>query len=275
MNRFGNFFKPAMWTMALLAATVVAGCGGGGGGSAPAAPAGAATGPAICSGNVNCVNLATSANYAILAQSGISTVPTSAVTGDVGLNAAATGLTGFSETLPAGGAFSTSAQVPNGKIFASDYAVPTPASLTTATTDASAAYTDAVGKPRTPAFPVNPTAGTINAAVTPVAPAVYNWTTGVVVSDVTLNGGPDDVWVFQVGGNLTQTAGTTVTLTGGAQAKNVFWQVVGNATLGAGAHLEGVVLAQTAIHLQTGATAHGRLIAGTAVTLDNSTVIQP
>jgi Ice-binding-like len=273
MNRFGNFFKPAMWTMALLAATVVAGCGGGGGGSAPAAPAAAATGPAICSGNVNCVNLATSANYAILAQSGVTTVPTSAVTGDVGLNAAATGLTGFSETLPAGGASSTSAQV-TGNIFASDYAVPTPDSLTTASTDAGTAYTQA--STMTPTLAPNPTAGVIPAVGSPpVAPGVYNWTGNVAVTDTTLDGGANDVWVFQVAGNLTQAANTTVTLVNGAQAKNVFWAVAGVTTLHAGAHLEGVVLDHTAIVLQTGATANGRLIAGTAVTLDNSTVIQP
>lgn len=271
MNRPGTFFKPAMWTMALLTAAVVAGCGGGGDSAPAAAPTAAST---VCTGAAaSCVALGTAANFAILAQSGVSTVPTSAVTGNVGLNAAATGLTGFSETLPPGGAFSTSAQV-TGNIYASDYAAPTPDGLTTASTDAGAAYTDASTKPLGP-FPVNPTAGTINAAVSPVAPSVYNWTTGVVVSDVTLNGGPNDVWVFQVGGNLTQTAGTTVTLTGGAQAKNVFWAVAGNVTLAAGAHLEGVVLAHTAIHLQTGASANGRLIAATAVTLDNSTVIQP
>jgi hypothetical protein len=271
MNRPGTFFKPAMWTMALLTAAVVAGCGGGGDSAPAAAPVAAST---VCTGAAaSCVALGTAGSYAILAQSGVSTVPTSAVTGDVGLNAVATGLTGFSETLPPGGAFSTSAQV-TGKIFASDYAVPTPANLTTASTDAGTAYTDASTKAAT--FPVNPTAGVIPAAGSaPVAPGVYKWTGNVAMTDTTLDGGANDVWVFQVAGNLTQATNTTVTLANGAQAKNVFWAVAGNVTLGAGAHLEGVVLSQTAIHLQTGASANGRLIAATAVTLDNSTVIQP
>lgn len=275
MNRSGTFIKPAIWTMALLAAAVVAGCGGGGdGGSAPAKPAAAPTG--ACSGGTSCVALGTAANYAILAQSGVSTVPTSAVTGNVGLSpAAATALTGFSQTLDASGTFSTSTQV-TGKLFAADYTAPTPATLTTAVGDASTAYTDAGSK--VTGFPVNPTAGVIPAVGSPpVAPGVYNWTGNVVItSNTELNGGPNDVWVFQIGsGNLSQTAGTTVTLAGGAQSKNVFWQVSGSVLLLTGAHLEGTVLAQTDITLQTGASVNGRLISGTAVSLDNGTVVQP
>jgi hypothetical protein len=261
-----------MWSMAVLLAAAVAGCGGGGGDSAPAAKPASASG--VCTG-ANCVNLGTAGNYAILAQTGISTVPTSAVTGNIGVSpAAATAITGFDPlALDPSGTFSTSAQV-TGKVFAADYAVPTSTNLTTAIADASTAYTDASAKTTT--FPVNPTAGVIPAVGSPpVAPGVYNWTGNVAMTDVTLDGGPGDVWVFQVGGNLTQAANTTVTLVNGAQAKNVFWQVGGVVTLAAGAHLEGVVLALTAIHLQTGATAKGRLLSGTAVTLDNSTVAQP
>lgn len=177
--------------------------------------------------------------------------------------------------MDASNTFSTSTQV-TGKLFAASYAVPTPDTLTVAVADSVAAYNEAAAKPRTPAFPQDPTAGTINATVSPVAPAVYKWTTGVAISgDVVLSGGPDDVWVFQVGGNLTQAANSHVTLTGGAQAKNVFWQVAGNATLGAGAQLVGNIIAQTGINLQAGATVAGRLLAGTAVAMNSSTVVKP
>jgi hypothetical protein len=81
------------------------------------------------------VNLGTAANYAILAKSGISTVPTSAITGNLGISpAAAAYITGFPLTADSTNVFSTSSQV-TGKIYAADYAVPTPSDLTTAVSD--------------------------------------------------------------------------------------------------------------------------------------------
>ena len=274
MNRFESYIKPLMWSMALVTAAVVAGCGGGGGGGSAPAPAAPAAAAGVCSGGASCVTLGTASDYAILAQSGVtSTASGSAVTGDVGLNAAEGGFTGFGQTVaPATPSFATSTLV-NGKMFARSYADPTPANLATATTDASNAYADAAAKVTT--FPVNPTAGTISAANNPVAPAVYNWTTAVSLSDVTLNGGPNDVWVFQIGGALNQAAASTVTLTGGAQAKNVFWQVGSAVTLGAGAHLVGTVLSNAGITLGAGSVVDGRLLATTAVTIDTSTVTKP
>ena len=67
------------------------------------------------------VNLGTAGNYAILAETGISTVPNSVITGDIGIGpVAATYFTGFGMTLDATGAFSTSTQV-TGKAYAPDY----------------------------------------------------------------------------------------------------------------------------------------------------------
>ena len=277
MNRFESNFKPLMWSMALVTAAVVAGCGGGGGGGSAPAPAAPTAAAGVCSGGASCVTLGTAGNYAVLAQSGVtSSASGSLVTGDVGLNAAEGGFAGFGQTVaPATPSFATSTLV-TGKMFATSYAVPTPANLATATTDASNAYTDASTKPRTPAFPPNPTPGTITAAVSPVAPAVYNWTTAVAISgDIVLSGGPDDVWVFQIGGALNQAAASHVTLAGGAQAKNVFWQVGGAVTLGAGAHLVGTVLSKAGINLGAGSVVEGRLLATTAVTIDTSTVTKP
>jgi len=66
-----------------------------------------------------------------------------------------------------------------------------------------------------------------------------------------------------------------VTLIGGALPKNVFWQVAGVVDIGTTALMQGVILAQTAINLQTGATVNGRLLAQSAVTLDAATVTAP
>ena len=66
-----------------------------------------------------------------------------------------------------------------------------------------------------------------------------------------------------------------VKLTGGAQAKNIFWQVSGAVTLGTTSHFEGIILGKTDINLQTGASINGRMLAQTAVTLQMNTVVQP
>ena len=218
------------------------------------------------------VDLGTAGNFVILAKSGISTIPTSAITGDIGVSPIhATALTGFSLTLDGTGQFATSLQI-TGKAYASDYAVPTPVNLTTAVGDMQTAYTAAAGR-TTPDF-TELGAGEIGGLT--LVPGLYKWGTDVLISsDVTLNGGPNDVWVFQIAGKITQANGTRVFLSGGALAKNVFWQAVGDVALGTTAHFEGIILSQSAISLATGASINGRLLAQTAVTLDSSTVTTP
>jgi hypothetical protein len=109
-----------------------------------------------------------------------------------------------------------------------------------------------------------------------VSAGVYQWGTSVLIpTDVTLNGSATAVWIFQIAQNLTLSSAVQVHLTGGALAKNVFWQVAGSVELGTTSHIEGVVLCQTMINLRTGASITGRLLAQTAVTLDASTVLQP
>ena len=218
------------------------------------------------------VALGMAGNFAILAKSGIATVPPSVITGDIGVSpAAATFITGFGLTADHSNVFSTSPQV-TGKVYASDYAVPTPINLTTAVSDMETAYTDAAGRP-TPDF-TELGAGKIGGLT--LVPGLYKWGTGLSINtDVTLNGGPNDVWIFQIAGGLTQANGTKVILTGGALPKNIFWQSFGVVALGTTAHFEGVILSQTAITLNTGATINGRLLAQTAVTIRSSTITQP
>src|SRR6185295_13406705 len=91
------------------------------------------------------VSLGTAGAYVILAKSGVSTTGVTAVVGDIGLSpAAASFVTGFALSSPAT-TFTTSAQV-TGKVWASNYAVPTPANLTTAILNMQTAYTDAAGR---------------------------------------------------------------------------------------------------------------------------------
>jgi len=217
------------------------------------------------------VNLATAGDFAILAKTGISTVPTSAVTGDLGVSpAAATFITGWALTADATNAFSTSTQL-TGKAYAADYAAPTPTNLTTAIGDMQTAFTDAAGR-----APGVTELGAGNIGGMTLAPGVYKWGTGLLVpTDVTLNGGASDVWIFQIAQDLTVASGAKVVLAGGALPKNVFWQVAGLVEVGTTAHLEGIVLTQTSVTLRTGASINGRLLAQTAVNIDGSTVVEP
>jgi hypothetical protein len=272
MNRFKSVTKTLAWSMSLLLAAFVAGCGGDGSStSATALVAGIGTGVNGLGRGAAPVGLGGAGNFAILAKSGISTVPTSAVTGDIGVSPIAQGgITGFSQTMDSSNTYSTSTQV-TGKVYAADYTSPTSANLGTAVLDMEAAYTDAAGRA---ADYTELGAGIIGGMTLP--PATYKWSTGVLIpTDVTLDGGPNDVWIFQTAGGITQASATKVVLTGGALAKNVFWQAVGVVALDSTAHMEGIVLSQTAITLVTGASVNGRLLAQTAVTLQMNTVTQP
>lgn len=140
--------------------------------------------------------------------------------------------------------------------------------------DMETAYTDAAGR-SLPDF-TELYAGDISGRT--LTPGLYKWGTGVSINtDVTLSGGPNDVWIFQIAGDLTQANGTRMLLLGGALPKNIFWQVGGGTgvAIGTTAHFEGVILATKAITLNTGATGNGRLLAQTAITLDANAVTQP
>lgn len=256
-----NIFKNKMWFLALLLVVAMTGCGGddngGGGGVDPVG--------SVCQG-ADCVSLGTAGNFVILSTAGITNVPTSVITGNVGtspITGAAIGLTCAEVT---------------GTIYSVDAAGPLPCRvtdatrLTTAVENMMTAYTDAEG--RAPDF-IGIGAGNISAMT--LAPGVYKWTTGVSIDDrgVTLSGGPTDVWIFQIPENLTMASTARINLAGGALAKNIFWQVFGVMNVGTTGHFEGIALVQTAITMETGATANGRLLAQTAVALDANTIVRP
>ena len=212
------------------------------------------------------VNLGKAGAFVILTKTGITDVPASAITGDVG-------------TSPiTGAALLLKCTEVSGTVFTVDAAGPLPCKVTDATYltaavgDMEFAYTDAAGR-TSPDF-TELGAGEIGGKT--LAPGLYKWSTGVkITTDVTLSGGPTDVWIFQIAGTLKEANAARVTLAGGALAKNIFWQAAGAVTLGTTAHFEGVILAKTMIAVNTGATVNGRLLAQTAVTLQMNAVTQP
>lgn len=218
------------------------------------------------------INLGQAINYAILAKTKISNVPTSSINGNLGLSPAATSyITGFPLTAQTGSA--TTPEVNGGgKLYAADMAVPTPANLTTAVNNMITAYTDAAGR----TLPDFVELGTGNIGGKTLSPGLYKWSSAVTIpTTVTLSGNATDVWIFQIAQNLTVSSAVNVNLIGGAQAKNVFWQVAGTVAIGTTAHFEGIILSMTAITLQTGASLKGQALAQTAVVLDSNAITMP
>ncbi len=220
------------------------------------------------------VNLGSAGSFAILSKSGISTTGTTSIVGNIGVSpAAATYITGFGLTMDSSNQFATSSLV-TGKAYAADYTPPTPTTMTTAVSDMQTAYTDAAGR-------TNPTAtelGAGNIGGMTLAPGLYKWSTGLTIpTSVTLNcqGNSSSVFIFQIAQTLNLGNGAAITLSGGCQPQNIFWQVAGQASLGTTSNFEGIILSQTAIVVNTGATVNGRLMAQTAVTLDADTVTMP
>lgn len=274
MNTFKSLFKPQL--IAVLLAASVAGCGGSGDdGIDSVTAAGKGTGAGGTGANAGRgpapVNLKTAGEYVILAKSAVSTTGTTDVTGNIGVSpAAASFITGFSLIADSTNTFSTSSLV-TGKLFAADYAVPTPSKLTTAVGDMETAYTEAAGR-----APDYTELGAGNIGGRNLGPATYKWSSNLLIpTNVTLTGGPNDVWIFQVAQGLTVANGAQIILAGGAKAKNVFWQTFAAADIGTTAKFNGVILSQTSIVMKTGATISGRLLAQTDVSLNQSTVTQP
>jgi hypothetical protein len=213
------------------------------------------------------VDLGWAGTFAILSKSGITDVPTSAITGDVGTSpitgAAITGLDCAEVT---------------GTIYTVDAAGPAcrvefPALLAVAVSDMETAYTDAAGR----TLPDATELGSGNIDGMTIAPGLYKWGTGVLIpTGVTLDGQGDTnaVWIFQIAGVLAVGNGAVVTLTGGAQAKNIVWQAT-QASLGTTSDVKGIILSSTSITMNTGATLEGRALAQTAVTLQMNAVTEP
>ena len=216
------------------------------------------------------VPLGSAINYVIIAKTAINNSSTSAITGDLAISPAATSyITGLALTNATG--YATSSQV-TGKVYAADMAAPTPSNLTTAVNNMVTAYNNAAGR----TLPDFVEFGTGNIGGKTLTHGLYKWSSTVTVpSNITISGGPNDVWIFQIAGNLTMSSAVNMTLSGGAQAKNIFWQVAGQVTLGTTSHFEGVILSMTGITLQTGASINGRALAQTAVILDNNAVTNP
>jgi hypothetical protein len=227
----------------------------------------------MCQSSPATVNLRTANDFVLLAKTSITATGTTQITGDLGISpAAASFMTGFGLIIDPSGTYSTSSLV-TGKIYAADYATPTPTKMTTAIGDMETAYTDAAGRV-TPDFSELYSGDLTGKTLTR---GLYKWTTGVSVAagGVTISGSATDVWIFQISQDLNLSSGAIVTLSGGALASNILWQVAGQVILGTTVEMKGTILCQTSIAMSTGAKLDGIALAQTAITLDANMITKP
>jgi hypothetical protein len=228
------------------------------------------------------VDLGSAINYAILSTKGISTVPTSSITGDIAVSPiAATAMTGFSLTKTAGDSFSTSTQF-TGKAYAPEYSAAVDTLLTTAVGDMGTAYTNAIGRATSDAEDENDPnnaqylnfeTGLLGGKT--LTPGVYTFESAISIADKDLTFDGAGVYIIQTTSNVVVAADKEVLLQGGATAENIFWQVAGHVDVAAGAHMEGVILCNTHVAFAAGSSLNGRVLAQTAVTLDSTTITPP
>jgi hypothetical protein len=220
------------------------------------------------------VDLKTAANYAVLSEESISTKSTSTVTGNVGVSPATSiTINNFGLILDSTGEFSKSSQV-SGKVFASDYEGRVPQELIDAINDFKEAFIDAMSRTSSLDVNINVNGGDLGGYT--LEPGVYTFTIsplGITINaDLTLNGGPDDVFIIRTNGPLTLGPDTEVILTGGLKPENVFWVVEDDVTVGTDAELQGVVLADKNVNFENGSTLEGRVLAKGTVGLDNAVI---
>jgi len=192
------------------------------------------------------------AGFAIFAASTITNTGPSVVNGDIGLTTGSS-VTGF----PPG--------TLNGTLHIND------AAATNAKLDLQAAYNDLAGRP------CNTVAPDLNSTLTP---GVYCFSSSAQLNTaLVLNGqgNPNALFIFQIGSTLTTASNSSVTLTNGASASNVFWQVGSSATLGTNTVFQGTIIAYSSVTLNTGSKiTNGRAMAlNGGVTLDNNIVTKP
>ncbi|CAN5730993.1 hypothetical protein BH10CHL1_BH10CHL1_46860 [soil metagenome] len=196
--------------------------------------------------------LGVATSFAVLAASTVTNTGPTVITGDLGVSPGSA-VTGF----PPG-------SVVGGTIHAGD------AVAAQAQADANTAYTNLAGQ----ACDSNLTGQDLGGLT--LTPGVYCFSSSAQLTGIlTLDGqgDPSAVFVFQIGSTLTTASASSVVLTNGASACNVFWQVASSATLGTGTAFVGNILALASNTLTTGVNVIGRVIALTAaVTMDTNTV---
>ena len=291
MNRFEKVIKPSVWLAALLLTGLVAGCGG----QDPILGTSVIKSGVATPGNPG-GSLGVLAPFGIAAYGGVTDTGISKINGDVVLHPTyqcnAVPIL-FTDGPGFGNCGGNAANIPThnagDKVITSIYPDTTTAPNVMASLLAKWNSISPAGTPGAKVLGCG-TIGTgggggsgtgcaLNATLPPGVYISASSTTIGVTGDLTLNGGPTDVWIFQVPSALTSAGSSRILLTGGAKASNVWWFVGSSATLGTGSTFNGNILASASITMLNLATSCGRLLAGAegsgAFVLDTNIVSVP
>ncbi len=211
------------------------------------------------------VNLGSTAHFTILAGAAVTTTGGGIINGDVGASPIAGSAILLNQSQVHGTIYAVDASGPAGSVV-------DPALLTAAKGDMTIAYNDAAGRTPIPTGDfLNPQGGNLGGLN--LVPGLYKFTSTALITgkNVTLTGGPDDVWIFQITADLQVGSGIKVILAGGARAQNIFWQVGTSATIETSAVFKGTILADQAITMKTSSTMEGRALAFSAGVTFNGT----
>jgi len=210
------------------------------------------------------VNLGTTDHFMILSGAAITSTGGGIINGDVGASPIAGSAIGLNAAQVNGTIYTVDATGPAGSVMA-------PAMLTTAKGDLTTAYNEAAGRTPVPSGDyLNPNGGNIGGLN--LGPGLYKFdtTASITGADVTLTGGPNDVWIFQIGADLQVGSGIHVILAGGARAANIFWQVGTSAVLDTFCVFKGTIMADQSITMGTSSTIEGRALTSIAGVVFNA-----
>lgn len=210
------------------------------------------TGPAAVT-NPTAPSLSTAQAYVVLGASAVTNTGGTAITGDLGVSSPGISPTGF----------------PPGTITGTTHSGDV--SSAQAQSDLTPAYNALAAK-------------TCNTPLTgqdlggrTLTQGVYCFTSSAqLTGTLTLNGNANSVFIFKIASSLNTATNSSVVMTGGSLARNVYWQVGSSATLGSGTAFMGNILALTSVSLGTGASLSGRAMARNgAVTMDSNAISMP
>ena len=216
--------------------------------------------------NVKTINLGVAESFAILAYSSITSYPTSNIVGKVGLKPGIRSLIGLNpETEVMGGL---------NEVYAGDDIGDPLDYLNFARENLIASYKDAASRAsdndKKEAY-----AGMPGGKILP--PGIYQWSKGATISsDMTLEGNDRDIFIFQITGDLYVAPTVRITLSGGAQPKNIFWQVSGKVTLGSTSVTAGTIMSQLTFEMKNFAQLNGRaLVKNGKLLLSQNVITRP
>ena len=215
------------------------------------------------------IDLKSTSNFAILTSTGITTTLGTTVQGNMGVSPiVGTSITGFGLIMDDSHKFSTSLLV-SGKVYAPNYAVPTPSMLSTAISDMTVVYNDGIAR-------INPDGLNLLYENQIFLPGLYKWTTAVTITHTISFDAQNEqssIWIIQITKTLTLMADATVVLLNGAKPNNIFWVVSEAASMLENSHMEGIMILKTSLSTLSGSSLTGKVLAQTALTMISTSIV--